>query len=44
LGAQTLQVLFGVGFLATITSWVVGFIVGGLFAVLSYPTYSTLWR
>ena len=39
LGAQTLQVIFGVGFLATITSWVVGFIVGALFAVLSYLFY-----
>jgi hypothetical protein len=36
LGAQTLQVLFGYGFLATATSWGVGFIVGALFAVLSY--------
>ena len=39
LGAQTLQVLFGVGFMATITSWVVGFIVGAIFAVLSYLFY-----
>jgi hypothetical protein len=39
LGAQTLQVLFGYGFLATVTSWVVGFIVGALFAVLSYMFY-----
>jgi hypothetical protein len=39
LGAQTLQVLFGVGFLATITSWVVGFIVGAIFAILSYLFY-----
>lgn len=39
LGAQTLQVLFGVGFLATVTSWIVGFIVGALFAVLSYMFY-----
>jgi hypothetical protein len=35
-GAQTMQALFGVGFLATVTSWVVGFIVGAAFAVLSY--------
>ena len=40
LGAQTLQILFGVGFLATVTSWVVGFIAGSLFAVLSYMFYS----
>jgi hypothetical protein len=38
-GAQTMQALFGVGFLATVTSWVVGFIVGGVFAVLSYLFY-----
>jgi hypothetical protein len=40
LGAQTLQALFGMGFLATTTSWVVGFIVGALFAVLSYLFYT----
>jgi hypothetical protein len=39
LGAQTLQAIFGVGFLATITSWIVGFIVGAMFAVLSYLFY-----
>ncbi len=39
LGAQTMQALFGQAFLATITSWVVGFIVGGIFAVLSYLFY-----
>lgn len=39
LGAQTVQVLFGGGFLATITSWVAGFFVGALFAVLSYLFY-----
>ena len=39
LGAQTIQVIFDVGFLATITSWVVGFIVGAIFAVLSYLFY-----
>jgi len=38
-GAQTMQALFGVGFLATITSWVVGFIVGAVFAVLIYLFY-----
>jgi hypothetical protein len=36
LGAQSIQALFGVGFLSTVTSWVVGFIVGAIFAVLSY--------
>ena len=39
LGAQTLQVIFGIGFLSTVTSWVVGFFVGALFAVLSYLFY-----
>lgn len=39
LGAETLQVVFGVGFLATATSWVVGFLVGAAFAVLSYLFY-----
>ena len=40
LGAQTLQLLFGAGFLATVTGWVVGFVVGALFAVLSYLFYA----
>jgi hypothetical protein len=39
LGAQTVQYLFGDAFLATVTSWIVGFIVGGFFAVLSYLFY-----
>jgi hypothetical protein len=39
LGAQTIQIIFDVGFLITITSWVVGFIVGAIFAVLSYLFY-----
>jgi len=39
IGAQALQALFGTGFLADITSWVVGFIVGVIFAVLSYLFY-----
>ena len=39
LGADTMQALFGAGFLATVTSWVVGFVVGGIFAVLSYLFY-----
>ena len=39
LGAQTLQALFGIGFLATVSSWVVGFFVGAIFAVLSYLFY-----
>jgi hypothetical protein len=39
LGAQTVQAIFGTDFLATITSWVVGFIVGAIFALLSYLFY-----
>lgn len=39
LGAQTIQTLFGDAFLATVTSWVVGFIVALVFAVLSYLFY-----
>jgi hypothetical protein len=39
LGAETLQAIFGIGFLATITSWIVGFITGLVFAVLSYLFY-----
>jgi hypothetical protein len=36
LGAQLLQEFFGDGFLATTTSWIVGVILGLVFAVLSY--------
>ncbi|MGD8586106.1 MAG: hypothetical protein PVJ75_12205, partial [Chloroflexota bacterium] len=39
LGAQSIQILLGVGFLATVSGWLVGFIVGLLFAVLSYLFY-----
>jgi len=41
LGAQTLQAIGGNNFpfLLSVTSWVVGFIVGGIFAVLSYLFY-----
>ena len=35
-GAQVLQDFFGDGFLATTASWIVGAIIGLLFAVLSY--------
>ena len=38
-GAQTIQVVFGEALLASVTSWVVGFIVGLIFAVLSYLFY-----
>jgi hypothetical protein len=39
-GAQTVQLLLGEGFLASATSWVVGFIVALLFSVLSYLFYA----
>jgi hypothetical protein len=39
LGAQSMQAIFGDAFLATVTSWVVGFCVGAVFAVLSYLFY-----
>jgi hypothetical protein len=39
LGAQAIQALFGEAFLASITSWVVGFIVAAVFAVLAYLFY-----
>jgi hypothetical protein len=39
LGAQSMQALFGTGFLAEISSWVVGFVVGVVFAALSYLFY-----
>ena len=40
LGAQTMQALFGVQFAATVTSWVVGFVVGAVFALLAYLFYA----
>ncbi len=36
IGAHSVQALFGDGFLSTGTSWVVGFFVGLIFALLSY--------
>jgi hypothetical protein len=39
LGAQAIQAIFGQAFLATVTSWVVGFIVALVFAVLAYLFY-----
>lgn len=39
LGAQAVTAILGDAFLATITSWVVGFIIGAVFAVLSYLFY-----
>jgi hypothetical protein len=39
LGANALMLLFGDGFLATTTGWIVGFIVGLIVALLSYLFY-----
>ncbi len=39
LGAQTTVLLFGDGFLATTTGWVVGFVAGLVFALFSYLFY-----
>ena len=39
LGAQTIQVILNEGFLASITGLVVGFVVGAIFAILSYLFY-----
>jgi hypothetical protein len=39
LGAQTIQALFGEGFLSTLTSWLAGFVVALVFAVSSYVFY-----
>ncbi|MCG3141955.1 MAG: hypothetical protein HDKAJFGB_03315 [Anaerolineae bacterium] len=39
LGAQTIQAIFGTAFLSDVTSWLVGFVVGVVFAVLSYLFY-----
>jgi len=39
IGAQAMTAIFGTAFLATVTSWVVGFIVAIVFAVLSYFFY-----
>ena len=38
-GAQAMSVLFGEGFLATVTGWVIGFATGILFAIVSYLWY-----
>jgi hypothetical protein len=39
LGAQTIQALFGEGFLSTVTSWLTGFVVALGFTVLAYFFY-----
>ena len=38
-GTQTMQALFNQGSFATVTSWVVGFVVALVFAVLAYLFY-----
>ena len=38
-GAQAMAVLFGEGFLATVTGWVIGFVTGAVFAIISYLWY-----
>jgi hypothetical protein len=38
-GAQAVSSLFGEGFLSTVTGWVVGFLLGAGFAVISYLWY-----
>lgn len=39
LGAHATVLIFGTGFLATATGWIIGFVVGLIFAVLSYLIY-----
>jgi hypothetical protein len=38
-GAQSVQAFLGGDFLATVTSWVIGLLIGAVFAVLSYLFY-----
>lgn len=40
LGASAVQALFNTGLLATVTSWVVGFVVAVIFGLLSYFFYA----
>ena len=39
LGAMGVSLIFGTGFLATVTGWTVGFVVGLVFALFSYLFY-----
>jgi hypothetical protein len=39
LGAEAIQAIFGTAFLSDVTSWVVGFVMAAIFAVLSYLFY-----
>jgi Domain of unknown function (DUF4203) len=38
-GAQAMSVLFGEGFLSTVLGWVIGFVTGAVFAIISYLWY-----
>ena len=38
-GAQAMSVLFGEGFLASVLGWVIGFVTGAAFAIISYLWY-----
>jgi hypothetical protein len=38
-GAHATTLIFGTGFLSTVTSWIIGFVVAVIFAVLSYLIY-----
>ena len=38
-GAQAVQAILGQDFLATVTSWVVGFVFAALFAIVAYAAY-----
>ena len=40
LGAEAIHVLFSTGLFATVTGWVVGFVVGAIFALASYFFYA----
>lgn len=39
LGAEAVSLIFGTGFLATVTAWIAGFVVGLIAALLSYLFY-----
>lgn len=38
-GAHFVTLVFGTGFLSTVTSWIAGFVAGLIFAILSYLVY-----
>ena len=40
LGSSAIEALFSTGLFATVTGWVVGFVVGAIFALLSYFFYA----